>query len=252
MSDKPKKQREIEPVIIAAEHGPYETSYLSQNPPGYVSEVVDKYYIPDEKREKFKEEHLDQLTKTSKELNETFEKLAKEGKTRTIFIETDRNLLQRSSTKEALHYHEHVFPDPWILAIHLANKYGWRIFPLDSKLLKSISGKSSGEYLESNYIDMNMREAQWAAKFKKHGHNDDIVLMHPGHVEGFLNQSGIKGTRVVWVDKSKREYDSRRLIPHEVNELRKRRNEMRDQRIKNANSLKTTGFLKRLKNRFKK
>lgn len=104
------------------------------------------------------------------ELKLFLEKKASDSKKRTLFIEGDRLSTEwLQQTDQSLMQHE-----PFREAILIAQKAGWDIKPLDS-----------------SYGNED-RENNWARIVKKYAKPEDIVIMHPNHVRGFLISSRIK------------------------------------------------------------
>lgn len=93
--------------------------------------------------------------------------------------------------------------------MHLALDNGWEVIPIDRKIQAPgapmpISFKASveGDILLERYVRLNVREKYWARLIKKFKPRaEDFIVMHPGHIRGFLSESRIKPKKVVWLDK---------------------------------------------------
>jgi len=195
------------------------------------------------------------LSRSSKVLID-FLKKPFSGKRRTLYIElTQLQIDYYLKHGEAPGFVAR-FPvsyDPFFDAIDLAKKKGWKIVGLDKpRLLLDLLPKQEQVYrrqsvlhffgdappppqLPLRYAMHNLREKSWAHKLKREKPTaNDIVVMHPNHISGFLIESGLKGKNVVWIDKprSLKIIKASRLNSREKRQLKRRRDQLREQRRK--------------------
>ncbi len=134
-------------------------------------------------------------------LKRIFERASKEKKRRTLFIELDQELIERFTSKEI------GCQEAFHVAVNLAKGYGWKIVALDKRratenLQWPLAPKLSKDELLKRKHGYNLREKSWARKIRlQRAGENDFVVMHPNHVRGFLIESGIKGKKVVWIDR---------------------------------------------------
>ena len=213
-----------------------------------------------------------ELHAARKELAKYLAKLARIRAKRTLYIEGSQktveiDLANREEQKEIVrkylrtpfrrsYHHPEGFypvPEPFQIAVLAAKRYGWEIKPLDSnkrsdELIANIINKDN--YLTlTYYAKLNLRERRWAIKTKKASEND-IIVMYPDHVSGFLQHSGISPKRVVWISKETREARELRPSPEKVRRVReKRREEARRRylRIKREKGEKVIAALRKMR-----
>jgi len=206
-------------------------------------EVTDKY--PDDGR----------LLKSSKALINFLERTSSD-KRRTLYIELSQPQIDYYLKHGEAPGFVARFPDsydPFFDAIDFAKKKGWNIVGLDKpKILLDLLPKQEQAYrshsllrlfedippppqLTLRYAMHNLREKSWAHKLKREKPTaNDIVVMHPNHISGFLIESGLKGKNVVWIDKprSLKIIKASRLNSREKRQLKRRRDQLREQRRK--------------------
>jgi len=219
-----------------------------------------------------------ELHAARKELAKYLAKLARIRAKRTLYIEGSQktveiDLANREEQKEIVKRHLEAIkhpniiyrlnyqkpgefyplPEPFQIAVLAAKRYGWEIKPLDSnkrsdELIANIINKDN--YLTlTYYAKLNLRERRWAIKTKKASEND-IIVMYPDHVSGFLQHSGISPKRVVWISKETREARELRPSPEKVRRVReKRREEARRRylRIKREKGEKVIAALRKMR-----
>lgn len=154
-------------------------------------------------------EFNNKLKAGEKKIAEIFGRLAAEKKKRTLFVEMEAHGISRRDPESAFFDPvEGIFSDPFTLAVQEAKKHGWRIEPLEQKETSEaeriarlrIGYKPEGKaLLEWRYAHFNCREKAWAGLIAKKATEDDIVLIHPNHVKGFLTHSNLPREKVVWV-----------------------------------------------------
>ncbi len=178
----------------------------------------------------FETQTRDRLKAARKEVSKFLGLLARNGAKRTLYIEGSkgtidgilakgiRGILQNLSRKSTQDY---LPPEPFEVAILAAKKHGWEIKPLDSKEITGKLTKGGCNDIESRYVGYDIRERKWAIKTRRAGEND-IIVMHPNHVSGFLKMSGINLKKVAWISKPRRESDLR-LTQRQVRRLREDR-----------------------------
>lgn len=156
---------------------------------------------------------------------------SKTSSERTLFIEGSK------SWHDSIQTQDYEF-EPFSFALRLAKQMGWRIVYLDRRpaiqILKKIpqepeywGRKNWKNWRLTKYVLMNLREKDWARKTRKNkmGKND-VVVLHPDHVTGFLLETGIRPAAVTWLDKPKNPH--RRL--GKIGLYLLRRNRIRDRR----------------------
>lgn len=130
--------------------------------------------------------------------------------TRTLFIEIDQVNHRRIASE----------PAPFSHAIKIAQEQGWRVVYLDSNAIAKIHRRAltalhMAERQHQNtgarahavekrraeelmyYVNANLRERYWARVIAAHHAGpQDIVILHPIHVQGFLREIGHPNTPV--------------------------------------------------------
>ncbi len=133
--------------------------------------------------------------------------------------------------------------DPFSTAITVAERQGWRIVFLDREkirdaqnmLLKKVGDLKAGEkriHKLLSYLNRNLREQYWVKKLiREKAAPGDIIIMHLGHVAGFLAESGITEKHVSWISPHQGNEIIRRLTELEIREYKERRSKLRKHRI---------------------
>lgn len=159
-----------------------------------------------------KEEEIEATAKVRKFL----EKKAKDGKKRTVFLEGPK-IEDKIDDIDRKYFGNR---DPFLAVRDAAKKYGWKVVGLDkhSHLNAYLSAeltlrnamafaKETGQKLPReeidlrNYLIYNLRERHWAILVRQKAGPLDLVIMHPGHIKGFLQESGILEKNVVRLSK---------------------------------------------------
>lgn len=124
-----------------------------------------------------------------------------------------------------------------------AERRGWVPVCLDTKRhdgLYRFYGTSKGDFLHdaekarfielnNRFVNCNLRERMWAKRFRNEFGANDYVVLHPSHVAGFLQETGISPERVIWIHRPFG-YEIKRLDPKELAEFNRLRNKYRKTR----------------------
>lgn len=124
--------------------------------------------------------------------------------------------------------------------IKIAKKHGWQIIPLDRAAV--VEYKMFGKVRKTKdialrkFVSFNLREKYWARKvLRMKPTKDDIILMHPNHVKGFLTYSGMSGKQVIWLNQPKPEgahWGWGRLNSRQRRKLQRKRKQAQQKRMK--------------------
>lgn len=174
------------------------------------------------------------------------EEVASENKKRRLFIEGPSAVIEAKIDRIKKIRHQSnggdyfvrdfsVNPqDPFEVALAEAIANKWEIIPMDKEShLKIYSKTWQNDPMRisktTRYVTMNLRERQWAATIKRlNAGKDDIVILHPDHVKGFLKMSGISKDNVTWLSHPERTMKRINFIEHYF--LKKARLKARKQR----------------------
>lgn len=198
------------PTVIAAEHGNF---FLDLSEKERYSDTFNKYI------------------ETVRKVKSVFDEKAMEKKRRTLFIEMTPAILEKIlKFLDSGRNENELYPFAEIIA--MAKNHGWNIQALDresitglvykAKLVRNPSPETPPRKL---YLQHNLRERHWANKVRQQAGQNDLIVMDPHHVRGFLIEGSLKSENVVWVDSpakhNRKRY--RRLTAKEVRKLKRTR-----------------------------
>lgn len=154
---------------------------------------------------------LRDLVKTGEAVAEAVRKHGVKGA--RVFIEGEQKIIEQQMREDT-------DPSrPYALAAATAAEKGMEVVGLDTKeMIKAFYGhENRGDIELMRFTEKNLREWSWAKKVEQTEPpvtEDDIVIMHPNHVEGFLKNSRM-AHEIVWVDQPYKS-DLKRLSEDEV------------------------------------
>lgn len=173
-------------------------------------------------RDEMSQARLALLKATQDKIIEIITKAPPTRKKRTLFIEGDTATYEKDPGNE-----------PFRWSVITARARGWRIIPLDrtdfrKMLFDQLSSemwipKRMGDSSLEKYILYNLREKYWARVLERNNaSSNDLVVMHPNHIRGFLIESHIPGRNVQWISRPDRLLSSRLGTKDRRRVLRKR------------------------------
>jgi len=166
-------------------------------------------------------ENWTQLRKAKQNLSEFLTGLAGERVKRTLFIEgAETTDYFREDVRKIMA--ECGIVEPFSTAIEFAEQKGWTVVPLDKKSVISLMDAYTHnphpeDKLDDSvtYLMYNRRERNWAHR-TRNAKDEDIIIIHPSHVKGYLAESGLDPRRVVWINRPPRHHYYERMRSDEV------------------------------------
>lgn len=208
-------EREKGPKIVALEH---QTKLLLEVPDDIIKEFIEGEFVEADKK------IIDLLTG-----------LSQDGKKRILFIELKPEMADKvmQLPPEQWPKIKHSIPKPFFSAVSLAHKLGWQIVPLDIDDSQRAHEIFVRGWLEEGFLNKNLRESTWTytsgqrkpwpgwiwaeqiRPLDRAPTEDDVMIMHPNHVERWENVSNME-PEVVWLNKPHPDILFERLSPEEV------------------------------------
>lgn len=184
-----------------------------------------------------KPEEQERLFEAKIQVRHFLESLAKDGKKRTVYLEVSPESMQQITSKNMLFK----ATDPFMGVIDFAKRNGWKIVCLDNpkidlktyqavERLGDIFGRIPIEVINSRYCQdalearfnlMNLRAQVWA-HLTRTAQPEDLIIMHPNHVNDFLLESGILGKNVKWISKPRPKQEKIRRLGSKERRILKR------------------------------
>jgi len=172
---------------------------------------------------------------------------------RTVYIEASEELgkiitdTKISILKMAIKINK----DPFYEAAILAKSKGWNVVGLDRDSLRKVGRKIkvalANDYFNrfltklDTYRTFDAREKSWALKLKlMKPKPQDVIIMHPAHVSGFMKYAEFHPKKVEWLEKPptrldyflmRRKASAERLSEKALRKLTEERNRERKKRL---------------------
>lgn len=127
----------------------------------------------------------------------------------TLFLEGSSDRTDGWKTKTTLftpQLLEEELNDPQFHAAQVARKLGWKVRSLDKKSISEVLRKRQNsrrpleEIPETDwYIAYDLREKRWTGILNREAKENDLVVIHPAHVDGLASRMNLDPNRVVWI-----------------------------------------------------
>jgi len=160
------------------------------------------------------------IAETKEKLSQELNPLAQDGVKRRLFIEGTREFYSSVLEDPNVCDLEPCISEPYYHAVRIALNAGWQVVTLDKASYEDVIQNYPPKSPERRYMQYNLRERHWALVLRQHSAcSNDIMLIHPNHVEGFLAETGFPSERVRWLDTPEVKAEPQRLDPEEIRKL---------------------------------
>lgn len=184
-------------------------------------------------------------------IRDALEEISRDGKKRTLFVELSQGdislvLDQKPKTRHELiqAINLDMYPEPFAEAVRVAYSKGYKIVGLMSPSVTRFIDKVKPLYRHfpsrrkellkvTSYVNKNLMEPFMAKRLAKHKPtSNDIIIMHPNHVKGFLAEVDFKPKSIKWLDRPRKrgQHDVWRLKGRELRDFLKEREIRRKER----------------------